>query len=64
MKVSTILSLFRFIVFLLERSEKSFDKKAAVANDQISRLIVQREEATAENAKAKRAQKKIRELLT
>jgi len=63
MSVKSILSFFHFIVWLLERTERNRTTDVNQINNTMTRLIVQREAASAEAAKAAAAKRKIKELL-
>jgi chorismate mutase len=61
MKVSNILCVFRFIVWLLERAAAANEKNFESTNATITSLIAKREQHATEIAKAKAARKKLKE---
>jgi chorismate mutase len=61
MSVKSILSFFRFLVWLLERAASSNEKHFESTNDTITKLIAKREEHATEISKAKAAAKKLKE---
>jgi hypothetical protein len=63
MKVSNILCIFRFIVWLLERSERTHDKNYESTNATITSLIAKREAHATEMAKAAAARRKLKEFV-
>ncbi len=63
MSVKTILSVFRFIVWLLERAEARNIANHDSTNATITALIAKREQHATEMAKAQAAQRKLKEFV-
>lgn len=63
MSVKNILSFFRLIIWLLDRVENGRNKDVTSINDTMTALIIKREAATVEAAKAAKAKRKIKELV-
>jgi RNase H-fold protein (predicted Holliday junction resolvase) len=63
LSVNSILSVFRLIVWMLEKREAEAAKRHDAANAQISELIAKREAYHDERGRAAAAQRKLRELV-
>jgi chorismate mutase len=63
MQVKYILSFFRFIVWLLERAQATNERNFESTNATITGLIAKREAHATEIAKAKAAQRKLKDFV-
>lgn len=61
LSVNTILSVFRLLVGLLERTQRHHDKKSVIVGQQIDELYVKRAAHDNEATRARKAASKLRE---
>jgi hypothetical protein len=64
MKVDTILSVFRLLLWLLKKSQDTHNEKADKTNREIQLAIVRREQAVSEAARAASAQRKLNDIFS